>query len=262
MYNPRRVINSKERRWAFDMSGTEPFKHRGPGSTCSSSTLPVRSLAVQGFISSDDVLDRGIALFRDSTMDYAAAKAFILAQLQGSLPYDRTYHSYGHTLDVHRAAIDIARKEGVNGNDLMLLKTAALYHDAGFVRGDVHHEVLSCDIVREALPGFGYTTEEVDRICAMIMATRVPQSPTDQLSGILCDADLDYLGREDFFTIGNHLFRELKEYGILTTERAWNEIQLKFLSEHTYFTETNRRDREPRKQLHLARVVEWLERNP
>lgn len=194
-------------------------------------------------------------------MDYASAKAYILQQLQAQLPYDRTYHSYGHTLDVHRAAIDIARKEGVNGDELTLLKTAALYHDSGFVRGNEHHEELSCGIARETLPGFGYTDEEVDRVCAMIMATRVPQSPADRLSGILCDADLDYLGREDFFTVGNHLFRELREYGVLKTEKAWNELQVKFLSQHHFFTDTNRRDREPKKQQHLERVRQWLREN-
>ena len=194
-------------------------------------------------------------------MDYAAAKAYILEQLQGQLPYDRTYHSYGHTLDVHRAAIDIARKEGVNGEDLMLLKTAALYHDSGFVKGNERHEELSCAIAREMLPTFDYTADEVERICAMIMATCVPQCPTDRLSGILCDADLDYLGREDFFTIGNHLFRELKEYGVLKTEKAWNELQVKFLSQHQFFTPTNQRDREPRKQQHLERVRQWLREN-
>lgn len=195
-------------------------------------------------------------------MDYSAAKSFILAQLQGRLPYDRTYHSYGHTLDVHRAAIDIARQEGVGGDDLTLLKTAALYHDVGFVRGNERHEEVSCTIAHESLPGFGYSGEQVESICAMIMATRIPQTPLDPLSAILCDADLDYLGRDDFFTVGNHLFRELKQYGILSSERAWNELQVTFLSEHRYFTATNQREREPKKQQHLERVRQWLKDNP
>ena len=32
-------------------------------------------------------------------------------------------------------------------------------------------------------------------------ATKIPQTPLTKLEEIICDADLDYLGREDFFEI-------------------------------------------------------------
>ncbi len=192
-------------------------------------------------------------------MDPSAAETFILGRLREGLPSHRSYHCFDHTLDVYRTAITIAAAEGVGGEDLDLLKTAALFHDAGFITQDQEHEQGSCTIAREALPDFGYTTVQIERICVMIMATKIPQDPTDELSRILCDADLDYLGRPDFFRIGATLFSEFKHYGVLTTEREWNELQVRFLEKHHYFTRRSKLVREPVKRKHLAAVIEKLD---
>jgi len=195
-------------------------------------------------------------------MDPQAARAFILRKLRNELPEARTYHCLEHTLDVYASAVDIAEQEGVSGEGLTLLKIAALYHDSGFAIQDLEHEKASCDLVREKLPGFGFSESQVELICEMIMATRIPQAPRNKLARILCDADLDYLGRGDFVRIGRTLFAEMKHYGVLSTEREWNELQVRFLERHKYFTGTNKRLREPVKQGHLAEVKEWLAQNP
>jgi uncharacterized protein len=191
-------------------------------------------------------------------MDHRAAKAFILAKLKADLPEARTYHSLEHTLDVYASAIDIGEREGISGDDMVLLTTAALYHDAGFLLQDLEHEQASCRLVRKHLPGWGFSDVQVERICAMIMATKIPQSPRDKLARILCDADLDYLGRGDFVPVGDSLFLELKAYGVLQTRREWDQLQDRFLSRHHYHTRTNKTLREAQKQEHLATVRERL----
>ncbi len=192
-------------------------------------------------------------------MDPQAAESYILGRLREGLPSQRSYHCYDHTLDVYRTAITIAAAEGVGGEDLDLLKTAALFHDSGFLVRDDEHEQGSCAIVRESLPTFGYSPAQIERICVMIMATKIPQEPTEELSRILCDADLDYLGRPDFFRIGATLFNEFKQYGVLGTEREWNELQVRFLEKHRYFTRRSKLVREPVKRMHLAAVIEKLD---
>ncbi|MCB0771169.1 MAG: HD domain-containing protein [Flavobacteriales bacterium] len=195
-------------------------------------------------------------------MDPQGARTFILAKLKNELPADRTYHSLEHTLDVFASVVDIAEKENVTGEGLELLKVAALYHDVGFTEKDLDHENVGCRIARESLPGFGFDAKQIEKICAMILATRIPQAPRNKLARILCDADLDYLGRADFDSIGQALYIEMKAYGVLHTERQWNELQVRFLERHHYFTVTNKRHREPMKQEHLARVKQWLIDNP
>ncbi|MBL7964104.1 MAG: HD domain-containing protein [Flavobacteriales bacterium] len=195
-------------------------------------------------------------------MDQPAAEVFILSKLRHGLPKERTYHNFSHTLDVYRAAVELGMHHGVEGLEMDLLRTAALYHDAGFLTDARDHEEAGCELAREALPQFGYTPEMIERVCELIMVTKLPQQPTDLLGKILCDADLDYLGRSDFFRIGTTLYWELKHYGIVTNEREWNEIQVRFMSAHQYFTATSRTEREPVKQQHLQQVKAWLAANP
>ncbi|MDQ3101778.1 MAG: HD domain-containing protein [Bacteroidota bacterium] len=181
-----------------------------------------------------------------------------MAKLRHELPATRVYHSLEHTLDVYASAIGIAEREGVHGEGLVLLKIAALYHDSGFTEQDEQHEEASCSIVRKSLPGFGFSHQQVEDVCSMILSTSIPQSPKNNLDRILCDADLDYLGRNDFVRIGNHLFQEMRTYGVLSTEHEWQELQRKFLEQHHYFTETNKQLREPVKKRHLEEVKLWL----
>ena len=199
---------------------------------------------------------------RKTPKDSSGARTYILSRLKNQLPKQRSYHSLEHTLDVYASAISIAEHEGVQGEGLTLLKIAALYHDAGFTVQDTEHEEAGCKLVKEVLPGFGFNERQMELICEMIMATRIPQSPRNKLARILCDADLDYLGRTDFNQIGDCLFKEMQAYGVLSTEHDWNELQLRFLERHSYFTQTNKRLREPLKQQHLEEVRAWLSEHP
>lgn len=191
-------------------------------------------------------------------MRYEAVKKFILEKLQGELPQHLSYHSVGHVKDVCKATEEIAGKEGIAGEDLTLLLTAALFHDSGFLFGAAEHEKKSCDIVKQYLPDFDYTQEQIDKICGMIMATRIPQTPHNLLEQIIADADLDYLGRDDFFTIGNRLYEELAMYGIVNNKNDWNLLQVKFLENHHYFTETAIKNRKARKEEHLQFIKSQL----
>jgi uncharacterized protein len=187
-----------------------------------------------------------------SNMDYRAAKQFILSKLRAELSKQLGYHGIHHTLDVLKMAAEICQSEGIKGRDLQLVKTAALFHDAGFIKNKhAGHEAEGCLMVQDILPGFGYNKSDIETICGMIMATKIPQSPKTLLEEILCDADLDYLGRQDFFKIGNSLFQELQAYQILQDEQSWNRLQVGFLSAHKFHTRTNQKLREPVKLRYL-----------
>ncbi|MBP7511395.1 MAG: phosphohydrolase [Bacteroidia bacterium] len=191
-------------------------------------------------------------------MDFSAAEAFILNKLKTELPGNLYYHSYHHVMDVLNASIQYAQMEKISAYDLVLLKTAVLFHDSGFTIQSKDHEELGCKIVKESLPNFGYSPDEIASICGMIMATKIPQSPNNLLEQIICDADLDYLGRDDFWEIGYNLYKELEIYGILTDEKEWNKLQLRFLSSHQYFTQSAKDNRQGKKDLHTQKIVEII----
>ncbi|RYG51936.1 MAG: HD domain-containing protein [Chitinophagaceae bacterium] len=191
-------------------------------------------------------------------MQFQEAKKFIISKLKKELPKHLSYHSVEHVKDVYRSAENIGKKEGIKGDELTLLLTAALFHDSGFLFGAAEHEKKSCELVRQYLPDFEYSDEQIEKICGMIMATRIPQTPHNLLEQILADADLDYLGRDDFFTIGNRLYDELAMYGIVNDREDWNRLQIRFLENHHYFTATAIGMRKAMKDEHLKLIKSQL----
>jgi len=191
-------------------------------------------------------------------MNYLAAQDHILNRLISDLSDELYYHGVHHTLDVIEVTKELSKLENISDYELTLLKTAACYHDCGFLISTKEHEKIGCGIVMESLPKFGYNEDEINIICDMIMATKIPQSPKNHLEQILCDADLDYLGREDFYPIGNTLFEELKAQKIVADSLTWNNIQIKFLESHQFHTNTNRERRTDQKLKYLSELKELV----
>ena len=183
---------------------------------------------------------------------------FILQYLKEQLPDNLTYHGIHHTLDVLDAALKIAASENLSEEDIKLLRIAILYHDAGFTTKYKDHEDKGCEMARKNLPAYGYNHKEIETVCGMIAATKIPQTPHNLLEKIICDADLDYLGRDDFHKISNSLFEEMKIYNHLHDEKEWNKIQKKFLEKHHYFTEFGKKNREHKKQQYLQEISQLV----
>ncbi|WP_426588914.1 HD domain-containing protein [Mucilaginibacter sp. R-33] len=188
-------------------------------------------------------------------MQVEQAGDFILDKIKKELPEHFHYHNADHAIDVYTAAKQIAAGEGVNGCELDLLLTAAYYHDSGFLFGQVNHEVGSCKNARLYLPKFGFTYDEIEQVCDIIMATKMPQNPHNHLGQIICDADLDYLGRNDFFILSKRLFSELVITDHLESELEWDRQQVKFLQSHHYFTQIALRLRAEGKNEHLKIIT-------
>jgi TolB-like protein/HD superfamily phosphodiesterase len=193
-----------------------------------------------------------------SVANFSEAEKFITKKLEQEMPGQLHYHNLQHVYDVVEAALAIAEQEGVSEDDKLLLRIAALYHDAGFIFSPKNHEESGSKLARETLPAYGFSNEQVDRICGMILATKVPQHPKTQLEKILCDADLDYLGRDDFNATSQKLYAEMRERGFVETEREWNLIQKTFLENHRYHTAFGKTNREARKQQHLQQIIASL----
>lgn len=185
---------------------------------------------------------------------YEKTKSFIIDKLTRELPANLYYHGVHHVLDVLAAAEMLAEQEKISAHETELIRVAVLFHDAGFTVSPKDHEKIGCEMAKKNLPGFGYANEEIDSICGMIMATAYPQQPKNHLEEIVCDADLDYLGRDDFFTIGSTLLKEMNTNGSVTTEADWNKLQEDFLGSHHYFTKTANRLRNKKKQEHLEKI--------
>ncbi|PKP36065.1 MAG: guanylate cyclase, partial [Bacteroidetes bacterium HGW-Bacteroidetes-15] len=186
---------------------------------------------------------------------------FVLEKLEKGLPKTLYYHNLKHTVDVYTQVELIGRAENVEKEEMLLLRTAALFHDAGHLIDYDTHEEMAVKLVREILPEYQYSERQIEIISRLIMCTKMPPMPNNLLEEIMCDADLDYLGRPDFIPVSNTLYRELHEHGKVGTLREWNELQIKFIDKHSYFTKTARRLRNVNKQSQLDKLKAWIEKN-
>lgn len=185
-------------------------------------------------------------------MRYDDLQTYILERLTKELSPGLVYHDVTHTRNVISASEEIARSEGVSGEDLVLLKTAALFHDTGFIETVEGHEAASCALAEKILPGYGYAQIQVNKICEAIAATKLPQSPTSKLGEILADADLYYLGKGGYEGTANNLLREMRSQGQQISENDWIIKQVTFISGHRYFTASAQKQLESKKQKTLA----------
>lgn len=191
--------------------------------------------------------------------DYASVREYVARRLREELAPDLYYHAPSHTLDdVLPAAERLAKTEGIQGEDLLLLRTAAVLHDIGYIFQYAQNESIGVQVAGEVLPGFGYTSGQIERIGELIMATKMPQQPRGLLQQIICDADMDSLGRADFHIVSHKLRLEMAAYLQPMSVRDWYYFQIKFLEQHHYFTASARGLRDRGKAQHVRDIKELL----
>ena len=188
----------------------------------------------------------------------AGAIEYARSRMAMELAPELTYHNLFHTFeDVLPASMQLADLCHLSQDDTSLLAVAVAFHDIGWIKQGEGHETISIEIASEILPDFGFRSEEIDKIARIIMATRIPQSPTNLLEEIMADADLDTLGRDDFWARKDDLLKEITYRGIVMSEEDWLRRQIPFLKEHRYFTAAAKSLRDGPKQENLE-VMEKL----
>jgi uncharacterized protein len=191
---------------------------------------------------------------------FEKAKQYTLQRLETELSPGLFYHDLMHTTnDVVPATEKFAEGEGIKGESLELLLTAAWFHDLGFIEGRTGHEAMGARIASEVLLGLGFSNEQIQTVRNIIIATALPQSPQTILEQIMADADLDVLGRHDFMLRNGNLRRELAFFGQEFTDLQWFSDQLRFLETHTYFTASARALRDAGQAKNVVELKKKLE---
>jgi class 3 adenylate cyclase len=232
-----------------DYFGKMPVKYKGDIEMFS-----VKGLRAEFAFNGSKITPNSAFDTRFKLVQFTELQELILEKLENELPPYLYYHNVKHTVDVVTEVELIGWTEDCSDEEILLLKTAGLFHDAGHTVTYDGHEHEGTLMVRDMLPKYGYTQAQIDRICEIIMATKMPPQPKDLLQEIICDSDLDYLGRSDMIPVSNTLYKELKEQNKIGTLNDWNKLQVKFISVHQYFTKTARSLREVNKQIQIDRI--------
>jgi uncharacterized protein len=198
-------------------------------------------------------------LLQSDLPDSAGAYAYAIERLGRELPDFVQYHTLYHTQsDVLPALERLAVLEKIAGEPLILLRTAVFFHDIGFVIQTENHEEYSKQIALEVLPLFRYSKRQIEIIQSLIETTKIPQTPHTLLDQVMADADLDVLGRSDFLSRSQALRSEMQALGKSMSDIEWYTSQLRFMTNHRYFTKSACSLRNPRKLKNIANLERLL----
>jgi len=195
-------------------------------------------------------------------MDYESVEKFILDMLKQKLSDKLYYHNVRHTEETINAAEEFSKAEGLPEEEITILKTAALFHDLGYLYLPVDNEPFGAEFARKTLPEYGYTPAQIDKICSLILATTLPQRPQNLEQQIICDADLQYLGTEGSHEKANLLRKEMSTYNMSFSDRGWLDYQINFLKNHHYFTNSCKQSRDNAKARYLKELIEIRDKIP
>jgi len=199
--------------------------------------------------------------------DFDFATVYAMQKLQTELLPQLHYHCIEHTRDeVVVWTGRLADLEAVEGNERLILITAAYFHDIGWtqIRGvsdleyakRLEHEFIGSQLAREILPQIGFSRSETEAVCELILVTRLAEIPVTLSEKIIRDADLSSIGQgvDQFWKRGNDLRAEMNEFGISIDDNSWNLIELDLLESMTYFTRSARYLFDDKKQAALESV--------
>ena len=185
---------------------------------------------------------------------------FVEGFLKDKLTDDMLYHDLKHTKEVAEAAEEIGRAENLTDDQLETVIIAALFHDTGYYQGSKQHEVISKDIASDFLRDNNVDERKIADISGCIIATKLPQRPTNKMEEVLCDADLYHVANQNFFEKSELLRRELVARGeIDIKDSKWRKKSLKFLKKHDFFTAYAKENLLPVKNDNLNKLKEFLE---
>lgn len=186
--------------------------------------------------------------------DFNSLKNQALQTLDSQLSSRLHYHGIAHTLDVLNVCNQYIDRQKLSADDSELLRVGALVHDLGFTVSATDHEEHSMGLAADLMKKYGYKQADIAVVKGLIRSTRVPQSPQTDLEKIICDADLDYLGRQDYYQISELLYKELKSFSKVSDKKEWDHLQVAFLEAHQYHTEFGRAVRQPQKEARLREL--------
>jgi len=189
---------------------------------------------------------------------------YIRELFRDELPDGIKYHDANHTLHptkgVVAAANCIAISEKISDLDRELIIAAAYFHDSGFIREYGKNEPIAARMAGRILKLIGYKPNEIEKIQKMILATDLVVEPKTHVEKILCDADLDHFGRDDFFKLDAKLREGRRIRGLDVSDDAkWYKGTLAVITNHQYYTESQKKLREKEKQKNIKRLLNKLE---
>jgi predicted metal-dependent HD superfamily phosphohydrolase len=183
-----------------------------------------------------------------------AVRNYITETFSHQAKPEMVFHTIEHTEEVVESASIMADYYDLEEEERFILLIAAWFHDIGYISGTAAgHEDVSIEKASEFLKNQRIDENITQKVISAISATRMPQSPLNEIEKILCDADLSHLATPDY-SAKSQLLRQEREslLGIEVSKREWRRLNVEFLKNHQYFTYYGQEILEPKKQENIS----------
>ena len=177
---------------------------------------------------------------------------FVAKLFVEKLPDSEEYHSIDHARYVADCAGLIGKNSGMSEDEINVVKLSAWFHDTGFIISPENNEKQSARIAGDFLTSKGIDDATIARVKNAILATCIPQQPTDMLSRVLCDADLMHLSVDNYFERIEKMRKEwVNHSGKKIGKHKFHTISVKFFQKHEYHTDFAKKELQPKKDKNL-----------
>lgn len=191
-------------------------------------------------------------------------EAYVTNFITEQVPKEFSYHNIQHTLNVVEAVKEIGNQLPLTNHEMYLLELAAWFHDTGYDKGPQDHEERSAKYAKTYLEKEGLSETNIKIIIGCIHATKLPQTPNNQLEQVICDADLSHLGKSNYWDRCSRLRQELNQtQNINMTEQEWIDFELSFMNGQKYNTSIAQALYDNKKTKHIRQLLKQrLRLNP
>jgi len=156
--------------------------------------------------------------------------------LRTELSHVFVYHNLSHTQRVVKFTKVLIESENIGENDAENLIVAVWFHDVGYINGYENHEEQSVKIGSKFLKDHNVSSERIDKISSLIMATKMGHEPQNKLEKIIRDADSAHFRSKNFFVISELLRNEWEHTCNKTyTDGEWTSENILFLTKNHHF---------------------------
>ena len=182
---------------------------------------------------------------------------FILQKMTEELPSNIVFHNSRQTKDVYSVVELIGRAESLSTEDILLVRTAALFLNLGYCQNYKDHILNSIRAAEAILPKFKYTLEQIVVVNQLINATNTRYNHVGKLESVLIDAYNNYIGRVDYLFLSIDLFQEVKQQNGGISEKEWFNQQVRFLEHFAFYTSTATLLREVTAEEQILKIKEY-----
>jgi adenylate cyclase len=151
----------------------------------------------------------------------------------------------------------LGRSENISDDEMLLAQAAAILLFSGLSETYENFENRSAEIARSILPEFGFDERQTERVFNLILATKEPFLPQNNIEAVLIDARMEFIGRVDYLTQVKLLYLEMKNMTKDFSKEKFLRKQKSLIKEFNYFTLAAQRLREINAEDQIRKLESW-----